>query len=69
MENIGLRGIIKMFLYVTFIFNLLHLIKSQGPGLGHFQIVPKYQKGDISIGMTQATPQIFTLPFTPLTLQ
>lgn len=65
----GSGGWLRCF-YMLPLFSIIYIwIKSQGPGLGHFQFMPKYQKGNISIGMTQATPQIFTLPFTPLTLQ
>ena len=56
--------------YMLHLFLIFYIwIKCQGPGLGHFQFMPKYQRGDILLWVTQATHQIFTSPFTPFTLQ
>lgn len=46
MENIGLRGMIKMFLYVTFIFNHSHLNQKSRPRPGAFSVHAKIPEGE-----------------------
>ena len=47
MENIGLWGMIKTFLYVTFIFNLLHLNQMSRPRPGAFSVHAKIPEREI----------------------
>ena len=45
MENIGLWGMIKTFLYVAFIFNLLHLNQMSRPRPGAFSVHAEIPEG------------------------
>ena len=68
MENIGLWGMLRTFLYVTFIFNLLHLNQKSRPGPGAFSVHAKVPEREIfwfeRLRLLTRYLQVLSHPFT-----